>query len=297
MRTRSLAALATLLAVACAPRADRVLDPTPPPPVATAPATLAPADVLAVTYLANEGFLVEGSGHRVLIDALFGSGIAGYPAVPDTLRGQIERGTGDWSGINLALASHFHGDHFDPAAVVRFLAANPAARFVSTRQAVARLSELTADRSILDRAQGVLPAEGEVVRLEVAGIGLEILNLHHGRRDPPVENLGFVVTLGSQRFLHFGDTEANIEDFEPYLELLADPDVALLPFWFLSSEWRAAMVRERIRPGRVVAAHVPNPDAPVSYFARWESYEQLTRTMLEAFPEAEIPREPGTEIE
>ena len=265
------------------------------------PQTSAPS-AFEIRYLANEGFLLEAGGRRVLIDGLFGAGLSGYPAVPPEVRSEIERGAGEWGGIHVALATHFHGDHFDPAAVGRFLEANPRAIFVSTPQAIARLNESLATQgavsgrsrlSLLTRIRQPLPAEGTVQTLELNGVKLEALNLHHGRRTPPVENLGFVVTIGDRRFLHFGDTEAKIEDFEPYLDLLHDPDLAILPFWFLSSDWRAEMVRERIRPRAIVVGHLPSPDAPASHFGRWGNYQELTRLIAGSFPEARIPVSTG----
>ncbi len=268
--------------------------PTPPEtgerlPEPTAPAALAARHgAVEVRYLANEGFLVDGAGKRLLVDALFGSGIAGYAAVAPDIRSDLEAGAGTWGGVDVALATHAHGDHFDPDAVRRFLAANPEAVFVSTPQAKARMAG--GDPALLERFVAVLPDPGAVRRLELEGVSIDVLNLHHGVREPPIENVGYVVTLGDLRLLHFGDTEAKLEEFEPYLELLADTEVALLPFWFLSSEWRAAMVRDRIRPRWIVAAHTPLPTAPAGYFGRWESYENLLRVMAAAFPNAVIPR-------
>ena len=263
-----------------------------------------PAD-FEVRYLANEGFLLEAGGRRVLIDGLFGAGIGGYPAVPPELRAQLEAGTGAWGGIEVALASHFHGDHFAAGAVARFLESNPQAVFVSTPQAIQRLgAHLTAEDAVagtnrirlLARVRSVLPVEGSTRRLEFDGIEIEIFNLHHGRREPPVENLGLIVSVEGIRFLHLGDTEAKLETFEPYLEKLRGVDVALLPFWFLSSEWRAEMVRDRIRPGSIVVAHLPEPDAPTSHFGRWNDYDDLVRSLGAAFPEARIPTAAGERI-
>lgn len=265
-------------------------------------ATPATEPALEVRYLANEGFLVEAAGRRVLIDGLFGDGIDGYPKVPADIRAQLERGAGEWRGIEVALATHFHGDHFDPVAVGRFLEANPEAIFVSTPQAIRRLNETLATQgqisgasrlALLTRVRQPLPGAGTVQTLDLEGIKISALNLHHGLRTPPVENLGFVVTVGDERFIHFGDTEATIEDFDPYLDLLREPDLALLPFWFLTSEWRAEMVRERIRPRAIVVAHLPSPDAPASYFGRWGSYDELIRLIRAAFPEARIPTASG----
>ena len=265
------------------------------------PSTAADPTALAVYYLANEGFMVEGAGRRVLIDGLFSDDVTGYATVPGGIREQLETGTGEWQGINVALASHYHRDHFNAGSVARFLTANPQAEFISTPQVVEQLFALfDADDSppvgARSRVHAVLPPEGTSRRLEIAGIEIEVLNLHHGIRTPPVENLGFVVRLGVSRFLHFGDTEAKFDEFEPYLETLHGTDLALLPFWFLASEWRAAMVRDRIQPHMIVAAHLPDPNADASYFGRWQSYEQLVRTIRSDFPEARLPHRPGERV-
>jgi len=252
-----------------------------------------PADDLTVRYIANEGFLVEGAGRRVLVDALFGGGIPGYDAAPEDLRRALESGSGAWGEIDVALATHFHPDHFDAEAVGRFLSASPEAWFVSTPQAVARLREtLAATPRLLDRVRAVLPAGGEIDSLRLRGVGIDVLNLTHGS-GTNAENIGLVVTLGEKDFLHFGDTEAKMPDFEPYLERLQGTHLAILPFWFLSSEWRAEMVRDLIEPDWVVIGHTPTPDAPAGYFARWRGYDELVAGMLAAFPEAHLPSEPG----
>lgn len=266
------------------------------PEIAIEPAPAARAGDLEVHYVANEGFLVEGAGRRVLVDALFGAGVTGYPvASPDTRR-HLELGTGGWGGVDVALASHHHADHFHPEAVARFLASNPQAVFVSTPQAVELLRPRLADDAALGRVRAVLPMPGAIERLEIRDVIVDVLHLHHGERSPPVDNLGFVVTLGDRRFLHFGDTEAKMADFEPYLELLRETDLALLPFWFLSSEWRAAMVRDHIRPHRIVVAHLPLPTAPSGHFARWRSWDNLVRVIRSAFPDAVFPDRTGTRV-
>ena len=44
--------------------------------------------------------LLAGGDDRVLIDALFGSGIPGYPAVEPGLRSRLERGEGLGAGVD-----------------------------------------------------------------------------------------------------------------------------------------------------------------------------------------------------
>ncbi len=252
------------------------------------------AETLDLRYVANEGFLVEGGGRRVLVDALFREGAPGYHAPDAETADQIERGLGRWAGVTLALASHHHRDHFDAEAVVRFLEHNPKATFVSTRQAVAKVLALQPD--VASRARGVLPDPGDIETLEIDGVRLHVLHLHHGIFDPLLENLGFVVELDGQRFLHFGDTEAEHPDFEPYLDVLRGTDLALLPFWFLTSEWRVEMVRDEIRPRQIVVAHLPESSAPSGYFGRWGSHAEVVRLIRTHFPEARFPQRPGESL-
>ncbi len=258
------------------------------------PSMAAAKAALEVRYVANEGFLIEGGGKRVLIDGLFGSGVTGYPVASLETRSRIEDGTHGWGDVSVALASHYHPDHFEAAAVARFLRANPEAVFVSTPQAATLFRERHPDETDLHaRFRAVLPAPGTVENLEIDGIRLDVLNLHHGAGSPPTENLGFAITLGARRFLHFGDTEAKMDDFEPYLELLGDTDLAILPFWFLSSAWRADMVRDLIRPRWILVGHMPLPDAPADRFARWNNHAELTRVIEAGFPDAAFPTEPS----
>lgn len=135
--------------LACAQdRAPRDIADGAPVAAAAAPKAAPPFPELEVIYLANEGFLIRGGQQQVLVDALFGAGIAGYDAVPANLRDRIERGTA-WGAVEVALATHFHGDHFDPAAVERFLAANPEAIFISTPQAAASFRQAHAGADVL----------------------------------------------------------------------------------------------------------------------------------------------------
>ncbi len=219
-----------------------------------------------VTYLANEGFLIAAGDARVLVDALFGDGLAGYETVPAATRRELEAASGSFAGVDLVLASHHHGDHFDPRAVARHLENNPGARFVSTRQAVERLRRVAGFERFADRVEGHWPAEGETAAVEHAGIRVTVLNLHHGRdRRPPVQNLGFLIEIGGLRLLHVGDTEVTVEDVRPYALGDAGVDVFFAPAWtFTYDVWRPVLAEVGAR-ARVVM-HLAAEGAPAGTF-------------------------------
>ena len=57
--------------------------------VLAAPAA-AIAEGVELTYLGNEGFLIAAGETRVLVDALYGEGLRGYPVVPPAERRRLE---------------------------------------------------------------------------------------------------------------------------------------------------------------------------------------------------------------
>lgn len=253
---------------------------------ARTPQILTERATVGVTYLANEGFLIADGEQKVLIDALFGDGIQGYPVVPQEPRAQLEDATGPFAGVDLVLATHHHDDHFDAAAVARHLRANPEARFVSTRQAVERLRQLPGGEGLAGRATGYWPAEGERVKIEHAGIAVTILNLHHGRgRQPEVQNLGFLIDLGGVRLLHVGDTEVDRDDVAPYRLGEEAIDVFFAPSWFFGYP-KLGPVRAEIDAGLRVVMHLAETTAPARWFGPAGSRQKRIENIRAADPEA-----------
>lgn len=252
--------------------------------LAAVPSPAGEAGGVTVTYLANEGFLIEAGETRVLVDALFGDGLRGYPVVPAALREELENARGRFADVDLILASHEHGDHFDARAVARHLRASPRTVFLSTEEAVADLRRELGDAAAKLELVAAAPGPGRRAGLELPGISVEVLDLHHGRL--PVDNLGLVLRLGGLAVLHAGDTDATAADLEPYRELLAGVDVALVPSWLLAqAAWREI--------GRhLVVMHLAAPDAPASWFGPSGSLAAAVAEIHAGLPEAWVPLEP-----
>jgi len=69
----------------------------------------APA-ALRVTYLANEGVLLEAGDTRVVIDGLHRHYKDLYATLPDRAREALESAVPPWDGIDLIVVSHRHRD-------------------------------------------------------------------------------------------------------------------------------------------------------------------------------------------
>jgi L-ascorbate metabolism protein UlaG (beta-lactamase superfamily) len=253
-----------------------------------APGTIAGDDQVAVTFLANEGFLLEGGGKRVLIDALQGDGLRGYPALTGERRRSLEHGEAPFDRIDLVLASHAHGDHFDPAAVAAFLRRVPGAGFVSTAQAVGRLREQEGFAALAPRVVGFKPQGATRERVEIAGIPVELFGLSHG----DTENLGILVTLGGRKLLHVGDTDADAAELAGHRLAAEGIDVALVPYWYFLSEAGRSAVTEQIRARHVVAMHLPTADASPDWFAPAASLDELLGRLGRDAPTVTLFRQP-----
>ncbi|MEE8572299.1 MAG: MBL fold metallo-hydrolase [Gemmatimonadota bacterium] len=250
-------------------------------------------DSAEITYIGNEGFFISYAGRGVLIDALVRRGIPPYVKASEEQRERLETAEPPFDRVQLILATHDHADHFDAGAVWRHLDHNELSVFVSTNQAVARVRATPSTPDLEERTHAASPPEGERGKFAVEGIDLDVLNLHHGRdRDPPVENVGFLVDIEGFRVLHLGDTEVSVEELLVY-ELYRDSiDVAFVPYWHLTDTSSRRMIEEAIKPRRIVAMHIPAADAAAAYFEPAESLQELLAQLEENYPGIILFREP-----
>lgn len=91
-----------------------------------------------VTYVANEGFLLEQGGRKVLVDALFDGAYGNLAPSPELLE-QMTAGRAPFAGVDLLLVTHPHGDHFNPRLVAAHLRASPRTRLIAHTQTVDQL--------------------------------------------------------------------------------------------------------------------------------------------------------------
>jgi L-ascorbate metabolism protein UlaG (beta-lactamase superfamily) len=208
------------------------------------------AQGVEVTYLGNMGVLLEGGGARILVDALFRDSMDPYARHSPEVQESLETGGKPFDGVGLALATHFHLDHWDAGAVTRFLRTHPGALFGSTEHGVAMMPH-----DVRDRARNLWPAAGATSSLEVAGVKVTAFPLEHGK----AQNLGYRIELAGRTLVHLGDADPSPENCRRVLAS-GSADVALLPFWWLTSETGASCLKTAWKPRSVVALHIGTTD-------------------------------------
>ncbi len=249
---------------------------------------------IEITYIGNEGFLISDGRSKILIDALYGPGLQGYMVVPKARRDSLEKALPPFDDVDLVLATHYHGDHFNPRSVGRYLLHNTKAVFISTAQAGDRLANAFGRyEEIASRVKCGTPPEGKIIKHAFSDFELEVFFLHHGR-GRTVQNLGFLLKIGGRKILHIGDTEANAEDFRLYDLLEQKIDIGLIPSWYLQYPKYKKALREAIQPAEILVMHLSPYGSDVSWVKRWGGWDKMLRDMKTAFPNARFALK-GTE--
>jgi L-ascorbate metabolism protein UlaG (beta-lactamase superfamily) len=217
-------------------------------------------------YLANEGVMVVHGDTKVIFDPLFRSSYGRYRLLPEAMEEALFAGAPPFDGIDAVFISHYHGDHFSPADVLRLLREQPAIRLYAPAQAVEGLRGVAEpeDAGLFERVEAVkLAYKDAPVRLEMDGLEIGAVRIPHsgwptGRLD--VENISWRVTLEDlTTVIHMGDADPNHVHFERDTGYWHErvTNMAFPPYWFFDSTYGPGVLKDFIRAKKNVGIHVP----------------------------------------
>jgi L-ascorbate metabolism protein UlaG (beta-lactamase superfamily) len=214
-----------------------------------------------VTYIANDGFLIEAAGKKILIDALFNSATTQYDAPSAETMQAMTRGEGPFTNLDLILVTHSHADHFDPDRVIACLQKHPRCQMLAQAETVDRLKKANGFDEIEQQVHAVNAEIGAVAHTNVGGIAVDAMCLEHVHDEnaQPSKTLAFTLTLGSARWMHCGD--ASLRQNLAWLNRLDDvsADYLFANFFNRSPEVQE-FIAKKIKPAHIVAMHIPTAE-------------------------------------
>ncbi len=211
-----------------------------------------------VTYLANEGFLLEHGGKKVLVDALFDTGPGRLLSPSAELLAQMTEAREPFANVDLLLVTHSHADHFSVKVVTSHMRCNTRCRLIAPAEAVDRLRTEEGFARICDRVREVTLAAGAREHVSLNGVEVEVLCLGGDDASDKTSRLTFVVNLNGVRFFHLGDDliEQNETRLTTFPFEQTPIDILFLRRDDISTVAQQCIAR-RIKPSHIIAMHIP----------------------------------------
>ena len=211
-----------------------------------------------LTFIANEGVLIETHSHKVLIDALFDNPHPAYAAPSPDILERLETGQPPFDAIDLVLVTHDHPDHFSIRSALRFLKKNPHSKLIAPADCLSLMRK--SGEHWISVEPRVIPFDIGVDSKERHALdGIDLLayrTLHSGDLEDPW-NLMYLIEMDGMTISHEGDSDGKRETFEK-LGLTGQPiDLALVHFWFPLHPVGAGLLQEVLDPAHIGLFHLP----------------------------------------
>lgn len=236
------------------------------------------AQDLKITYIANEGVLLQGSAKKVLIDALFDDFYNDYLSPSAATIGQMMESDSPFDQVDLVLTTHFHRDHFEANLTGNFLKNHQESQLLTSAQVKGELSSKYTDYDkitarVKGHQHGVQTLEDNINGLKVYSF---FINHAGGQRTENIENMGFIIEIGGKRVLHLGDADMNPERFKEVNLSQYNVDVALVPYWYMSSEAGIDILNNHIKAKQLVGIHYPKAPSAAALEEIKKNYPKAT---------------------
>jgi L-ascorbate metabolism protein UlaG (beta-lactamase superfamily) len=234
-----------------------------------------------VTYISNEGFLIEIDGIKVMVDALFDEIKENWCDSPsDSITDLMKNSKPPFDNIDIIAITHKHVDHFNESIVVQHMLSNRNGIVICPNQVNAILAENPNYQKIKDRIISITPEPMSDSNIVVSNVSIKVLRLEHSgsmKKDPEsgemvnrhheVENVGYLFSINGDKIFHCGDTnplnEKEYNTFELYKEEIDIAFVERLFFTFYR-EKDLEMISKFLNPDNIIM-HI-RPEDKGAYF-------------------------------
>lgn len=210
--------------------------------------------------MANQGVLIKGKDKQVLIDGAFKKEFEYLDVLPDTELSKIENAQSNYNSIDLILATHVHGDHFNAELTGKHLTHNKQTEFIAPDETITKFKEDFKEfQAISSRVKSVTPNFHESKTITLNGIEIKVFRLEHLGKSPwkEAENVAYLIHIDGKKIIHFGDAKLDEKNLKNFKFSEEEIDVAILPFWQLGPQKQKDIIEKYISPKQILAAHIP----------------------------------------
>ena len=206
-----------------------------------------------VTYIANEGVLLEKDSLKIVIDGFFSDGLKIYEEPSNTTLSDMKAAKGIFRDVDYILVTHMHNDHFSKKLINEYLSLNPNCKVISSRQITDQL-----DKKFKNQLYGYDSfKKGEWKAFKEKGIEINMGRMVHPYyKNRDIINLAYHIQLGKRNYLHIGDAAMEVSNFQNLKIKELRFDGAFIPFWFLIDSKGRQILKNHLNSKIVYAIHI-----------------------------------------
>lgn len=232
-----------------------------------------------ITFLGNMGFLLSDGKDKIIIDGFLAEAYALFEGLDEKSVAAMVVAKDDFQGIDLALASHIHFEHFQPDMACRFIKASQSTHFISSPQVITILKERCKPFAKTHKnVKTVTVQPGVPKTFSREGVKVEIFPLTHGTgKFASLHHYGHLMTVGGKTILHIGDASAVPVDFVAAGLQNIKLDILLAPYTFFTRSAGKAMLAQFMQAPVQIVAHIPPKE-----------FTEIAAAVLEDYPDAII---------
>jgi L-ascorbate metabolism protein UlaG (beta-lactamase superfamily) len=244
-----------------------------------------------ITYVANEGFIIEVNNKKVVVDALFDKVDGTWCDSPsDSIVTLMRNAKPPFDNIDLIAITHRHVDHFDQGIVIDNLMNNQDTKVICPEQVKDILSKNPKFENVRDRIFSLTPEPLSDTSLIISDIKVRIIFLEHSQymifdtateqmvnKHKDVENVGYIFDIDNVKMFHCGDTNPiNDKEYSTYKLYKENIDIAFVERLFLKyyNENALDIIQEYIDPDYTIFMHI-NPVNKKYFYDEFENNEKV----------------------
>ena len=213
-----------------------------------------------VTYIANEGFLIETANKKILIDAIFSLNDGdSYVSPTIETKSKLENAISPFNNIDVIAITHQHRDHFNAAMVIKHLANDSNCLLFCPKQADLSLRKCGGYDSIKSNIEAITPLMFNDTIIKFNDIEIKVLRLEHSGplEQRQMEHIGFLFEVNGIKIFHSGDTNPWNEEEYRALNLKDEQiDIAFLHRDFIYNSQTLAIMNKYISPKNIILMHI-----------------------------------------
>ena len=217
--------------------------------------TLSSVDKAKVTYIANDGIMIEFQDKKVIIDGINrASNLGGWVSPSNSALLAVENGTPPYDDIDVIMITHNHGDHYAISAVQNYLSNHPNTMLIAPSDVENNFSSLSS------QIANFSINKFQRINVVLNGISIDVLQVEHfdqfGNIFSNQESYAYSVHFGDKKFLHVGDLDYVDSKLDGFNLLPDNITVAFIPTFgnLVSAANRDALVNN-VSPDHIVGLH------------------------------------------